>query len=134
MYHICSAECQIQFVPRKTTDNGEFPVSEPAASGCGQLGDAVVPGPGRVDQGNDRFAVERRLDLAEPANQRAGLAGERQSAGSGGKEQAIDVPGETGLDRHLSLKLLLEEAPLLGGFDERRRRGHPDAAPGKLVA
>jgi hypothetical protein len=87
MYHICSAECQIQFCPGETTDNGKFPLAEAAAGGAGELGDAIGAGLGRMDQRDHGVvAGQRRLDLAEAADHHAGLAGQRQGAGGGGKE------------------------------------------------
>ena len=114
MYHICSAECQIQFLSGKESDDGKVRLfAKPPLSRRGELGNAVRPRFGGVDQRDHRSRRERAFDLAEAGHHRAGLPRQRQGGQRGFTETDADAFGQIRLDLHGNTEAAGEQSPPL---------------------
>jgi len=134
MYHIWSAECQIQISATKIAKNLELSLHITPAHNRGKLANAIGPGFAGVDEGDDLMPPQCRFHFRKAGNRGSSLAGKRQRRERCVGQTLLDAVGETGLELHRLPVSARKKPALFSEFDMIGARRNPYSATRKSAA
>src|SRR5262245_59825652 len=130
MYHIWTAQCQIQLCPGKHVNHRDFGrFSGPiAANGARELAAAFIGAIGGVNERQEVLMADRGLDLRKPGYDLAGLAGNGLRIQGGAFDHEFGLRRQIGGDPHVPLEPAGKHIAPDGILKRYAGRGNPDSA------